>query len=44
MGTKFHVSAGRCSKGLNARLLRTNDGNSKDFLIIDCEGLFSIER
>ena len=43
-GAKFHVSAGRCTKGLNAMLLRTEFETSKEILILDSEGLFSIER
>ena len=44
MGAKFHVSAGRCTKGLNAMLLRTNFEETKEILILDSEGIFSIER
>ena len=44
MGAKFHVSAGRCTKGLNAMLLRTDVAKAKEILILDSEGLFSIER
>ena len=43
-GAKFHVSAGRCTKGLNAMLLKTEFNDSKEVLILDSEGLFSIER
>ena len=44
VGAKFHVSAGRCTRGLNAMLIRTDYENSKELLILDSEGLFSIER
>jgi len=48
-GSKFTVSAGRCTKGLNAMLIRTDstnkeDGSVKEMLILDSEGIFSIER
>ena len=43
-GAKFHVSAGRCTKGLNAMLLRTDFEETKEILILDSEGIFSIER
>ena len=43
-GAKFHVSAGRCTKGLNAMLLRTEFHGAQEILILDSEGLFSIER
>jgi len=43
-GANFHVSAGRCTKGLNAMLLRTNFKETKEILILDSEGMFSIER
>lgn len=44
VGSKFHVSAGRCTKGLNAMLLRTDFEETKEILILDSEGIFSIER
>ena len=44
MGSKFHVSAGRCTKGLNAMLIRTNFEETREILILDSEGIFSIER
>ena len=44
VGAKFHVSAGRCTKGLNAMLLRTDFEETKEILILDSEGIFSIER
>lgn len=43
-GSKFHVSAGRCTKGLSAMLLRTDFEETKEILILDSEGIFSIER
>ena len=43
-GARFHVSAGRCTKGLNAMLLRTDFEDTKEILILDSEGIFSIER
>ena len=38
------MSAGRCTKGLNAMLLKTDFENTKEILILDSEGIFSIER
>ena len=38
------MSAGRCTKGLNAMLLRTDFKAMKEILILDSEGIFSIER
>ena len=38
------MSAGRCTKGLNAMLLRTDFEDTKEILILDSEGIFSIER
>ena len=43
-GANFHVSAGRRTKGLNAMLLRTDFEDIKEILILDSEGIFSIER
>ena len=43
-GANFHVSAGRRTKGLNAMLLKTDFENTKEILILDSEGIFSIER
>ena len=43
-GAKFHVSAGRCTKGLNAMLLKTEFPEAQEIMILDSEGLFSIER
>jgi len=43
-GAKFHVSDGRCTKGLNAMLVTTDLEDAKQVLILDSEGLFSIEK
>ena len=43
-GAKLKVSAGRCTKGLYAMLLRTDFKETKEILILDSEGIFSIER
>ena len=43
-GAKFVVSAGRCTKGLNAMLLTTDYPEVPDLIILDSEGIFSIER
>lgn len=43
-GAHFRASAGRCTKGLNAMLLRTDLEETKEILILDSEGIFSIER
>ena len=43
-GSKFHVSDGRCTRGLNAMLLKTDLDDVKEFLILDSEGLFSLEK
>ena len=43
-GAKFRVSAGRCTKGLNAMLLQTDFEETKEILILDSEGIFSVER
>ena len=42
-GSKFNVSAGRCTRGLNAMLLRTDIEGTKEILVLDSEGLFSID-
>ena len=51
-GTKFNVKAGRCTKGLNAVLIRTNierhelkqlEG-AREILLLDSEGLDSVEK
>ena len=44
VGAKFRVSASRCTRGLNAMMLRTDFEEAKEILILDSEGLFSIER
>lgn len=44
VGSKFSVSAGRCTKGLNAMILKTDFEETKEILILDSEGIFSIER
>ena len=44
LGSNFHVSSGRCTKGLNAMLLRTDFLETKEILVLDSEGIFSIER
>jgi hypothetical protein len=43
-GAKFAVSAGRCTKGLNAMLLTTNYPELPNIIILDSEGIFSMER
>ena len=43
-GAKFAVSAGRCTKGLNAMLLTTDYPDLPNIIILDSEGIFSIER
>ena len=43
-GAKFQVSDGRCTKGLNAMLVNTDLPDAKQVLILDSEGLFSIEK
>ena len=43
-GSKFPVSAGRCTKGLNAMLIKTTFPQMPDLIILDSEGIFSIER
>ena len=42
-GSKFSVSDGRCTKGLNAMLLRTDFEGTQEILVLDSEGLFSID-
>ena len=42
-GSKFNVSAGRCTRGLNAMLIRTEFEGAKEILVLDSEGLFSID-
>ena len=51
-GTKFNARAGRCTKGLNAALIRTNiKGHElkelegvEEILLLDSEGLDSVEK
>ena len=43
-GAKFHVSDGRCTKGLNAMLVKTDIKDAEEVLILHSEGLFSIEK
>ena len=43
-GAKFAVSAGRCTKGLNAMLFTTDYPDLPNIIILDSEGIFSIER
>jgi hypothetical protein len=38
------MSAGRCTNGLYASLLQTDFPKAKDCLVLDSEGLLSIER
>lgn len=42
-GSKFSVSDGRCTKGLNAMLLRSDIKGTNEILVLDSEGLFSID-
>ena len=44
LGSNFRVSAGRCTKGLNATLFVTSIEHAKEMLLLDSEGLFSTER
>jgi energy-coupling factor transporter ATP-binding protein EcfA2 len=41
-GSSFPVSSGRCTKGLYASFVKSKDG--KDVMILDSEGLFSVEK
>ena len=43
-GAKFRVSAGRCTKGLNAMFIRSDFPGIEEILVLDSEGIFSIER
>ena len=38
------MSAGRCTKGLNATLFVTDVPGARELLLLDSEGLFSTER
>jgi len=40
--TAFQMSAGRCTNGLYASLLKTDFPKAKDCLVLDSEGLLSI--
>ena len=44
LGSNFRVSAGRCTKGLNATLFETDVKGAEEMLLLDSEGLFSTER
>mmetsp|Transcript_20305 Transcript_20305/g.27461 ORF Transcript_20305/g.27461 Transcript_20305/m.27461 type:complete len:205 (+) Transcript_20305:1450-2064(+) len=44
LGSNFRVSAGRCTKGLNATLFVTDVQGGAEMLLLDSEGLFSTER
>jgi len=46
IGARLHVSSGRCTKGLNAMLLRADFDETKEILILDSEdmGIFETER
>ena len=44
LGSNFRVSAGRCTKGLNATLFVTDVPGAREMLLLDSEGLFSTER
>ncbi|CAF1490691.1 unnamed protein product [Didymodactylos carnosus] len=43
-GSNFQMSAGRCTKGLYASLFKTNYSNARELLVLDTEGLMSIEK
>ncbi|UJR18637.1 hypothetical protein I4U23_005545 [Adineta vaga] len=43
-GSNFQMSAGRCTKGLYASLFKTNYPNAKTLMVLDTEGLMSIEK
>jgi hypothetical protein len=42
-GTRFDVSAARCTDGIWISLskIKTKNNETKNFLVLDCEGLFS---
>jgi len=44
LGSNFKISAGRCTRGLNATLFETDIEDAKEMLLLDSEGLFSTER
>jgi hypothetical protein len=46
-GTRFSVAATRCTDGIwlsYAHLIDRETGDEQDFMVLDCEGLFSINR
>lgn len=43
-GTNFQMSSGRCTKGMYASIKYTNIDAAKKSLILDTEGLLSIEK
>ncbi|CAF1228226.1 unnamed protein product [Rotaria sordida] len=43
-GSNFQTSAGRCTKGLYASLFKTKYPKTKTLLVLDTEGLLSIEK
>ncbi|CAF1489699.1 unnamed protein product [Rotaria magnacalcarata] len=43
-GSNFQMSAGRCTKGLYASLFKTDYPNAKRLMVLDTEGLMSIEK
>ena len=43
-GTLFDVRDGRCSRGIYGSLIRSNRNDFDDILLLDTEGLLSVER
>ena len=43
-GTNFQMSAGRCTRGLYASLFETNYPKAKKCLVLDSEGILSMEK
>ncbi|CAF4012059.1 unnamed protein product [Rotaria sp. Silwood1] len=43
-GSNFQTSAGRCTKGLYASIFQTGYPNARTLLVLDTEGLLSIEK
>ncbi|CAF4833807.1 unnamed protein product, partial [Rotaria sp. Silwood1] len=43
-GSNFQMSAGRCTKGLYASLFKTDYPNAKTLIVLDTEGLMSVEK
>ncbi|CAF3689900.1 unnamed protein product [Rotaria socialis] len=43
-GSNFQMSAGRCTKGLYASMFKTDYPNAKTLMVLDTEGLMSIEK